>query len=69
MSSCTWPSSLGVTTASWLATTVSTLEWVKSTSQVGTATSSQTSTNPSVPSTFDRALDESAETGGPATRC
>ena len=66
MSSCTWPSSLGETTASWLATTVSTLECVKSSSQVGTATTSQTSTNPSVRRTLDRTLREPVES---ATTC
>ena len=61
MSSCTWPSSLGETTASWLATTVSALECVKSTSHVGTATTSQTSTNPSARRILDPTPGEPVE--------
>ena len=44
MSSCTQPSKVGCTTASWLASTVSALECVNSTAQAGTATTSQAST-------------------------
>ena len=42
MSSCTRPSKLGRTTASWLATTISAWEWVNSTAQAGSATTTQT---------------------------
>ncbi len=61
MSSCTLPSSLGETTASWLATTVSALECVNSTSQVGTATTSHTSTNPSARRILDPTPGEPVE--------
>ena len=43
MSSCTRPSRVGRTTASWLASTVSALVCVNTRPQAGTATSSHTS--------------------------
>ena len=44
MSTRTHPSSVGCTTASWLATTTSELEWVKPMTHAGTATTSHAST-------------------------
>ena len=44
MSSCTHPSSVGCTTASWLASTISELEWVNSSAHAGIATTSQATT-------------------------
>jgi hypothetical protein len=44
MSSWTRPSKVGRTTASWLASTIFSEEWVNKIAQAGTATSAHTST-------------------------